>query len=152
MNTPLRPVLPLPGSSYYNLNKVLSKFFEIIEGANIETNSLESIGLEPNENVIILDVKSLYTNFPLKESKDIALRKLYEQDQPASIARKTMKRLLHMAVSQVHFNDMETCYSLRDGFFNGGIFCRYFSKSLVEAVRRFTIEGYSRKVYSRKRS
>ena len=27
VNTPLRPVLSLPGSSYYNLNKVLAKFF-----------------------------------------------------------------------------------------------------------------------------
>ena len=56
MNTPLRPVLSLPGSSYYNLNKVFSKFFEKIEGANIETNSLdareilESTNLEPNES------------------------------------------------------------------------------------------------------
>ena len=30
VNTPLRPVLSLPGSSYYNLNKVLAKFFEKI--------------------------------------------------------------------------------------------------------------------------
>ena len=37
-NTPLRPVLSLPGSSYYNLNKVLAKFLEKIEGANIEIN------------------------------------------------------------------------------------------------------------------
>ena len=38
VNTPLGTVLSLPGSSYYNLNKVLTKFFEKIEGANIETN------------------------------------------------------------------------------------------------------------------
>ena len=67
VNTPLRPVLSLPGSSYYNLNKVLAKFFEKIEGANIETNSL--------------DVKSLYTKVPLKEAIDISLRKLYEQEE-----------------------------------------------------------------------
>ena len=36
-------------------------------------------------------VKSLYTNIPLKEARDIALRKLYEQDEPPSIARKTAK-------------------------------------------------------------
>ena len=89
------------GSSDYNLNKVLAKFFEKIEGANIETNSLDareilgSNNLEPNENLISLDVKSLYTNVTLKEAIDIALRKLYEQDEPPSIARKTMKRLLN---------------------------------------------------------
>ena len=48
---PLRPVLSLPGSSYYNLNKVLAKFFEKIQGANFETNSLEARGvLESNKN------------------------------------------------------------------------------------------------------
>ena len=59
VNTSLRPVLSLPGSSYYNLNKNLAKFFEKIEGANIETISLdereilESTNLEPNENFVI---------------------------------------------------------------------------------------------------
>ena len=125
VNTPLRPVLSLPGSSYYNLNKVLAKFFEKIECANIETNSLdareilESTNLEPNENLISLDVKSLYTNVPLKEAIDIALRKLYEQDEPPSIARKTTKRLLNMAVIQVHFKCNETWYVQKDGLAMG---------------------------------
>ena len=113
-NTPIRLILSLPGSSYYNLNKVLAKFFEKIERANIETNSLdareilESISLEPKENLISLDMKSLYANVPLKEAMHIALRKLHEQDEPPSIARKTMKRLLNMAISQVHFKCNET--------------------------------------------
>ena len=125
LNTPLRPVLSLPGSSYYNLNKVLAKFFEKIEGENIETNSLdareilESTNLEPNENLISLDVMSLYTNVLLKEAIDIALRKLYEQDEPPSIARKSMKRLLNMAVSQVHFKCNETCYVQKGGLAMG---------------------------------
>ena len=110
---PLRPVLSLPGSSYYNLNKVLAMFFEKIQGANIETNSLEARGvlesnsLEPIKIAISLDVKSLDTKFPLEEAKDIALRKLFEQDEPPSIARKTMKRLLNMAVSQVISSEMK---------------------------------------------
>ena len=41
--------------------------------------------------MISLDVKSLYTNVPRKEAKDKALRKLYEQDEPASIARKNQE-------------------------------------------------------------
>ena len=87
-HTPLRPVLSMLGSSYYNLNKVLAKFFKKIECANNETKSLdareilESINLEHNGNLISLDVKSLYTNVPLKEAINIALRKLYEQDEP----------------------------------------------------------------------
>ena len=37
--TPLLPVLSLPGSSYDNLNETLAKYFDEIEGANIETNT-----------------------------------------------------------------------------------------------------------------
>ena len=76
--------------------------------------SKQLTNLEPNENLISLDVKSLYTNVPLKEAIDIVLRKLYGQDEPPSIARKTMKRLLNMAVSQVHFKCNETWYVQKD--------------------------------------
>ena len=57
----------------------------------------------------------LYTNDQLKEAIDIALIKLYEQDEPPSIARKTMKTLLKMAVSQVHSKCNETWYVQKDG-------------------------------------
>ena len=57
--------------------------------------------------MISLDVKSLYKNVLLKEAINIAVRKLYEQVEPQSLARKTMKRLLHMAVSQIHSNTIK---------------------------------------------
>ena len=147
----------MPGSSYYILNEVPAKFFEKIEGANIETNSLdaretlESNNLELNENFVSLDVKSLYTTVPLKEAKDIALRKLYEQDEPPSIARKTMKRRLNMAVSQCHFKCNETWYIQKNGLAVGATLV-VFSKFLAEAVRKCTIEGYFQNVFARKRS
>ena len=71
--TPLRPVLSLPGSLYENPNKKLAKFFDNIDGANIETNTkdaretIENIALDPDETIKLLDVKSLYTNVPLKK-------------------------------------------------------------------------------------
>ena len=40
--TTLRPVLSIPGSSYENLNKFLSPFFERLPGADIETNSKDA--------------------------------------------------------------------------------------------------------------
>ena len=64
-------------------------------------------------------MKILYTNVPLKQAIDIALRKQYEQDEPPSIARRTMKRLLNMAVSQVHFKCNETWYIQEDGLAMG---------------------------------
>ena len=37
--SPLRPVLYIPGSCYHKLNKFLNPFFQKIEGANIETST-----------------------------------------------------------------------------------------------------------------
>ena len=38
-NTPLRPVLSLPGSMYQKLNKELARLFQNVPGANIETTT-----------------------------------------------------------------------------------------------------------------
>ena len=71
--TPRRPVLSIPRSCYHKLNKFLTPFFQTIEGANIETNANdarktpEQIKREKEEKIISLDVKSLYTNVPVKK-------------------------------------------------------------------------------------
>ena len=110
--TPLRPVLSLPGSSYDNLHKTLAKCYDEIEGANIETNTqmareiLEKSELDSDESMISPGVKSLYTNVPLKEAVEIALRRLYEQVNPPETSRKTMKKLLNLAVSKYTLNAM----------------------------------------------
>ena len=79
--TPLRPVLSLPGSSYENLNKMLAKLFDNIDGANIETNTkearetIENIALDPDETIMSLDAKSLYINVPLKRQLELLYRR-----------------------------------------------------------------------------
>ena len=123
--TPLRSVLSLPGSSHKNLNKKLAKFFDNIDGLNIETNTkdareiIENIALDPDEAIISLDVRSLYTNVPLKEAIEIALQKLYSQGSPTEIQRATMKRLLIMAVSKVYFKCNDSWYEQVDGLAMG---------------------------------
>ena len=67
----LRPVLSLPGSSI-DLLKTLTKHFDKLEGANVETNTqmaweiLEKTKLDSDVSIISLDVKSLYNNIPIK--------------------------------------------------------------------------------------
>ena len=52
---------------------MLAKFFDNIDGANIETNTkdaretIENVALDPDETIISLDVQSLYPNVPLGE-------------------------------------------------------------------------------------
>ena len=63
-DTPLRPVLSIPGSSYENFKRFLTPFFQKLPGANIETitqdarKALESLTLEDDEQIVSLAVKS----------------------------------------------------------------------------------------------
>ena len=108
-DTLLWPVLSIPGSSYKNLNRFLTPFFQELPGANIETNTqdarkaLESLTLEDDEQIVSLDVESLYTNVPVGEAIEIALRKLYSSNLAPDIPRSAMKKLLKLALTNVHF-------------------------------------------------
>ena len=119
--TPLRPVLSIPGSCYHKVNKFLTPFFQKIEQANIETNTkdarkiLEPKKLEKNQQILSLEVKSLYTNVPVNETINIALRLLYARNDKPDIPRTTMKRLLDLSVSNVHFKCDESWYYQKDG-------------------------------------
>ena len=98
------------------LTKKLQSFFDSIVGAKIETNineareTIENIALDPDESIISLDVKSLYSNVSLKEAIEIALQKLYSQESRPETRRVTMKRLLNMAVSKVYFKCNDSWY------------------------------------------
>ena len=79
---------------------------------------LKSIS-EFNENRMSQNVNMLYTKISIREAIDISLRKLYEQDEPLSIAKKIMKRLLNMTVSQIHFKCNETRYDEKNSLAMG---------------------------------
>ena len=78
--------------------------------------------MESDESIISLDVKSLYTNVPLKEAVERALRRLYEQVNPPEKSRKTMKKILKLALSKVHFNCNGLWYVQKDGLSMGASF------------------------------
>ena len=65
----------------------------------------------PDECIVSLDVKSLYTNIPVNEAIEIVLRRLYSSDQSLELSRSTSKTLLKLAVTNVCFkcNDRWFC-------------------------------------------
>ena len=87
-----------------------------MEDENFKTNNvaarvmIKNIKLDSDESIISLDVKNLYTNVPLKDVIDIALKTLYSQNELPDLSRSTRKRFLYMAVSNVHFECNEKCY------------------------------------------
>ena len=60
-----------------------------------------------------------YTNVPVKEAINIALQLLYARDDKPDIPRTTMKRLLELAVTNVHFKCNENCCCQKDGLAMG---------------------------------
>ena len=80
---------------------------------------MEKTELDSDESLISLDVKILHTNIPLKEAVEIALKRLYEQVNTPETSRKTMKKLLNLAVSKVHFKCNGLWYIQKDGLAMG---------------------------------
>ena len=64
-NTPLRPVLSMPGSSYYKTGKQVVDWLSVVEECRISSSkksiseSLNDIELENDEVLISFDVSSL---------------------------------------------------------------------------------------------
>ena len=154
-DTPPRTVLSIPGSSYENLNRFLTPFFQKLPGANIETNTqdatkaLESLTLEYDEQIVSLDVKSLYTNVPVGEAIEIALRELYSSNLAPDIPRSAIKCLLKLAVTNVHFKCNGIWYVQSDGLAMGAslavILAIVWMKSFEASLQKLELsENFSR--------
>ena len=117
----LRPVLSIPGTSYYNFNKFLAPLFDKVPCVNIETSTLdarrklESIKLGVDESLVSLDVRSLYTFVPVNDAIEIALRSLYSSDHAPEMSRSTLKTLLKLAVTNVCFKNHDRWFCQVNG-------------------------------------
>ena len=79
--------------------------------ANIETSTLaarrklESIKFGPDEIIISFDVQSLFANFPVKETIELAsaLKSLYSSDHAPELSRLTLKKLFEASCDECIF-------------------------------------------------
>ena len=73
-DTPVRPVLSMPGSVYYNVAKQVAKWLSFIPECQINCDTkticdtLSTVTLDENEELVSFDVVSLYTNVPVMEA------------------------------------------------------------------------------------
>ena len=73
-DTPMRPVLSMPGSAYYKVGQQVAIWLSHVPECKINTStkvicdSLNGINLSRDEELVSFDVTSLYTNVPVKES------------------------------------------------------------------------------------
>ena len=73
-NTPLRPVLSMPGSAYHKVAIKVAEWLSIVPECKINSSTksvcdkLKTIQLAEDEIIISFDVSSLYTNAPVMEA------------------------------------------------------------------------------------
>ena len=82
---PVRPVLSMPGSVYYNVAKQVAKWLSVIPECQINCStksicdSLGNVKLEENEELVSFDVVSLYTNVPVMEAIHVCADLLFKK-------------------------------------------------------------------------
>ena len=84
-DTPLRPIVSIPGTSYDKIGRFVSKWLEKVPESKIQTsskdvkNEIKEIMLNEGEKLVSYDIVQLYTYVPLAESIEIAAKKLYKK-------------------------------------------------------------------------
>ena len=94
-NTPMRPVLSMPGSAYHKIAVQIANWLKCVPECKINSSSksicdkLKTVTLEKDEIVVSFDVSSLYTNVPVIEAIEYCADLLYvrpaEERPPVSV-------------------------------------------------------------------
>ena len=126
-NTPVRPVLSMPGSAYHKVAEYVAKCLKNVPQCNINASSkeicdrLKDVVLEEDEEVISYDVVSLYTNVPVLEAITVCADLLYNlpSDQRPVIDKDTFIVLAKIASCDVLMSTHDGFYWQRDGLAMG---------------------------------
>ena len=124
--TPVRPVLSMPGSVYHPIANLVTEWLNVVEECQINTSSkkiadsLNSVRLEEDEEVISFDVVSLYTNVPVQEAIDTCADLLYSGNyQLPPVDKETFKELLQLCTCDVLMQTHDGFYRQTDGLAMG---------------------------------
>ena len=83
------------------------------------SDSLKSVELDDDEEIISFDVSSLYTNVPVMEAIDVCTKLLYQNDQKPPIDQETFKTLARIASCDVIMSTHDGPYKQIDGLAMG---------------------------------
>ena len=123
---PTRPVLSMPGSSYYNIGVQVAEWLSNVPACQINSSTkqiadaLKDIHLEEDEELVSFDVSSLYTNVPVMEAIDVCTELLYDGNQEAPpIDKETFKILAQISSCNVIMSTHKGYYQQTDGLAMG---------------------------------
>ena len=152
--TPLRPILSMINSPQHPLAQwctkllkpVLDKFskYTVADSFTFAALIQESTPTTNGCFMCSYDVKSLFTNVPLRETLDICVEQLYDTDiQPPALPREVCMELLEKATTNVQFSFDSTMYMQTDGVAMGSplgpilanIFVGYNEQHLFQSIK-----------------
>ncbi len=124
-DTPLRPIVSMPGSAYYKVAKKVADWLSMVPECRINTSTekvsakIKNISLSDEEQLISFDVTSLYTNVPVRESILHCADLLFKHVQMKSIDKETFITLAELACCNVVFATHRGYFTQQDGLAMG---------------------------------
>ena len=123
---PMRPVLSMPGSAYHNTALQCAEWLSVVEECQINSStksisdSLQSIELDDDEELISFDVTSLYTNVPVNEAITECADLLYSgKYELPPVDKQTFIKLLTLCTCNVLMSTHDGFYRQGDGLAMG---------------------------------
>ena len=150
---PLRPIISTTNSYNYKLAKYLTK---LLEGARSKPKSyikdsfsfaelIQQHKPMPNEMMISLDVESLFTNVPVHEAIELAVKTIMNKKKSdknyTKLAGKDLRNLFELAVTNTPFRFYHQLYRQVDGVSMGSplapILADVFMSHVEEQIERY---------------
>ena len=145
---PFRPIVSCIGTYNYNLAKLLCNLLEpyIPNDYNAsdtftfvqEINNLPMFG----KFLISFDVESLFTNIPLKECIDLAVKYISEGNPDLKLTPSDLKRLFSFATAETHFLFKGSFYDQIDGVAMGSPLAPVLANLFMGHHEKIWLEQY----------
>ena len=145
---PFRPIVSSIGTYNYELAKYLCSLLQPNIPTNCCTqdsftfvNEIQDIPLSSNF-MVSFDVESLFTNIPLNECIDLAVRYIKEDNTDIKLSATELKTLLRFATSQTHFLFKGSFYDQVDGVSMGSPLAPVLANLFMGHNEKDWIENY----------
>ena len=124
MDPPLRPIISMSGTVTHEVAKYLNEIIRPFINRRHMVNStdefflnIQNIIVGPNQEIVSLDVTSLFTNVPVDETVDIIIEKCYNHPTlpPPAIDANDLRVLLAICTQETPFQYENSQYIQRDG-------------------------------------
>ena len=149
---PLRPIIDTIGSTHYGVGKFISKLLNpLTQNAYSLKDSFEaadrirSIPPELYSNgykLVSFDVKSLFTNVPLRKTINVILDRVYNQNViPTTLKKRTLKKLILDTCSKTAFTCNNVILEQIDGVSMGACLGPVLANIIMTELERVIVDN-----------